>query len=64
MLISEMEPFYKIIFCFKFHPALLRKNFYPWNIRDHKDKSSVLNEPYLQLPFLLLLQIIAIFPWL
>ena len=66
LLISEMEPFYKFILSFKFNPALLGASREPWNICNYyQDKSGVLNEPYLQLPvLLLLLQIIAIFPWL
>ena len=65
MLISEIEPFYdfelKILFC-TFKGLQFTRNFHLWNICVYKDKSSVLNEPHLQLPFLLLLQIIAIFP--
>ena len=67
MLISEIEPFYdfelKIRFC-TFKGLQFTRNFHPWNICVYKDKSSVLNKAHLQLPFLLLLQIIAIFPWL
>ena len=69
LLISEIEPFYKFIFSFRFNPALLRgfiRHIQPWNIcNNNKDKLIVSSEPYLQLPILLLLlQIIAIFFWL
>lgn len=53
----------KIPFC-TFKGLQFTRNFHPWDICVYKDKSSVLNEPHLQLPFLLLLQIIAIFLWL
>ena len=54
----------KIPFCTFKGLQFNKRNFHPWDICVYKDKSSVLNEPHLQLPFLLLLQIIAIFLWL
>ena len=51
----------KIPFC-TFKGLPFTRTFHPWDICVYKDKSSVLNKAHLQLPFLLLLQIIAIFP--